>query len=137
MRHPYRTVLLVIAAVVLLTGCSTSHTFRLLLEVKNADDGQPVEGVTAVLDTVLSEDRKHGMDVGSAIGKTDAEGKVTHEFKIAGYTRDSSYPWYLKLQKEGFEPQVIDINPRQDFPEGEKTMPLPVTVRMRPLPKKP
>jgi hypothetical protein len=135
MRHPYRTVPLVVAAVVLLTGCSYSYPIQLLLTVKNADDGKPVEGVTGVLDTLAVEERKQDLDYGSSFSnRTNADGLLTHEF-TAGNT-DHKGPWYLKLQKDGFEPLVIAIRPSPVPKSGEQT-PVPVTVEMKPLPKKP
>src|SRR5262245_44750458 len=138
MRHPYRTAGLAIATVALLTGCSWPCVFDLALTVKNAEDGNPVPGVSAVLDTSLAgaEARKQNLNAGDQLGSTDAEGKLTHNFRISGYT--SRYgPWYLKLQKEGFEPVVVDISPRKDAKKGGEPNPLPVAVDMKPLPRKP
>ena len=136
MRHPYRTIGLAIVSVVLLTGCSTLHTFKLILTVKNAGDGQPVEGATVVLDdTLTAAEHKQQLDRGSPLGETNAEGKLTHEFKISGYTSRSG-PWYLKIQKDGFEPQVLDVSPKQDF-NSREPIPLPVVVGLKPLPKQP
>jgi hypothetical protein len=117
MRHPYRTTVIAIAAVVLLSGCSWHCAFHLLLTVKNADDGSPVPGATAVLDTSLPDERKQDLNAGQPIGSTDAEGKLAHDFTISGYT-SSDGPWYLKLQKDGFEPVVIDISPRKSAKKG-------------------
>lgn len=136
MRHPYRTAGLCVAAVVLLTGCSTLHTFRLLLTVTNADDGQPVEDVTPVLEVNALPERKNDFDVGYKVGTTDARGRLEYEFKVSGYTSGQSSPWYLKFRKEGFEPQVIDINPRTQA-RGDAVNPVPVTVKLKPSPKKP
>ena len=137
MRHPYRTVSLVVVAVVLLTGCSTSHTFRLLLTVKSADTGEPVEGAIPVLHESVDDERKNDMEYGwHHFEPTDATGRVTVEFKVSGYTSSSTSRWYLKIRKDGFEPQVIDINPRVQVKAGEVT-PLPVTVELKPLAKKP
>ena len=136
MRHPYRTAALAFAAVTLLTGCSWSCTFNLLLTVINADDGKPVPGVTVVLDTYsLAEDRKQDLDAGGQIGSTDGQGQLTHEFSISGYT-SSEGPWFLKLRKEGFEPVVKDISPHKEAKKGGERNPLPVNVEMKPLPKK-
>ena len=127
---------LLVVAVVLLTGCSWSYKFRLLLTVKNADDGTPVQGVTAVLDDpVLADERKQDLNAGSRLGTTDAGGELTHDFIRNG--SGWSDPWYLKLKKEGFEPQVIDINPRKDGLKSGEPNPLPIAVEMKPLPKKP
>jgi hypothetical protein len=137
MRHPYRTVGLALVAVVLLTGCSTANYFRLLLTVKDADTGKPIEGVTGVLDVQLSEQHKNELDHGYSLGGgTNADGQLTHEFMVSPYPSD--WPWYLKLKKEGYEPVTIDIkpNPQPERKHDEKT-PLPVTVEMKPLTKKP
>lgn len=135
MRHRYRTIGLAIATIVLLSGCSWSNTFQLLLTVTSADDKQPVGGVAAVLDTLGAvEERKQQLDAGSPIGTTDAAGQLRHNFTISGYTSNSG-PWYLKLQKEGFEPLIIDISPKRSV--NEREVPLPVTAEMKPIAKKP
>lgn len=139
MRHPYRTIGLAVAAVVLLTGCSTANHFRLLLTVKDANTGEPVEGVTGVIDDTLSaEERKNEPDFGFplVIG-TNADGQLTYEFMVSPYPSDAPH-WYLKLKKEGYEPAVIDIKPNpQPKRNGDEKPPLPVTVEMKPLAKKP
>ena len=137
MRHPYRTTAITLATVALLTGCSWSCTFNLLLTVRNADDGKPMPGVTVRLDTIsYAVEQKQELDAGQQIGSTDGQGQLTHEFRISGYT-PSGGPWFLKLRKEGFEPVVIDINPRKEAKKGGERNPLPVDVQMKLLPKKP
>jgi hypothetical protein len=136
MRHPYRTAAVAFAAVVLLTGCSWSCTFDLLLTVTNADDGNPVSDVSAVLDTSPghADERKNDPDAGDQLGTTNADGKLAHDFTISGYT-SSDGPWYLKLRKEGFEPVILDISPRKTAKKGRELNPLPVAIRMKPLAK--
>jgi hypothetical protein len=138
MRHPYRTIGLAVAAVVLLTGCSTANHFRLLLTVKNADTGEPLEGVTGVLTTSPSEERKNELDYGfPLVVGTNADGQLTHEFMVSPYPSDAPH-WYLKLKKEGYDPVIIDIKPNpQPERKGNEKHPLPVTVEMKPLAKKP
>ena len=139
MRHPYRTTAVSLSAVLLLTGCSWTCMFDFTLTVSNADDGKPVPGVTVILDYIAdpeTENRKQAMDQGSLFGSTDAEGKLTKRFGVGGYTSGSG-PWYLKLQKEGFEPVVMDISPKTSAEKGtDSKNPLPVTVKMKPLAKK-
>jgi hypothetical protein len=135
MRHPYRTVAVALAAVVLLTSCSWDCAFHLVLTVTNAEDGEPVPGVTALLDTHgILEGHKDDLNAGDEIGSTGEDGTLTHDFVIAGYTK-SQGPWYLKLKKKGFEPVVIDISPRTDAKKGGELNPLPVGVRMKTLAK--
>src|SRR5690349_4847632 len=102
MRHPHQTLGLAAVAVVLLTGCSTANYFRLLLTVKDADTGKPVEGVIGVLDTgPSSEERKNEPDFGYLIPpSTNVDGQLTNEFMISPYPSDR--PWYLKLRREGY-----------------------------------
>jgi len=136
-RHSYRTIGLAVVAVVLLTGCSTANYFRLLLTVKDANTGEPVEGIIAVLDAPSSEQHKNEPDFGHLIPpSTNADGQLTYEFMVSPYPSDR--PWYLKVRKEGYEPVVIDIMPNpQPERKGNEKSPLPVTVEMKPLAKKP
>jgi hypothetical protein len=141
MRHPYRTVSLVVVTLVLLTGCSVSYPFQLLLTVKNADDGTPVEGVTVVLDTTNADEDRLQFDRGSypspsSDRQTDAEGRLTFTFQINNEPHRYAY-WFLKLRKDGFEPAVVDIRPNPVPKNHRETTPLPVVVEMKPLPKKP
>jgi hypothetical protein len=125
-----------LVAIVLLTGCSWSRSFSLLLTVENANDGQPVPDVSAVLDTrAMADERKGDPDEGTRLLPTDAVRKLTFDFNIGGYTK-SDGPWYLKIRKDGFEPQEVDISPHVEVKNGER-YPLPVTVRIKPLPKQP
>ena len=136
MRHPIRTIALAAIAVVLLTGCSISYPFQLLLTVENEDDGQPLEGVTVVLKTTSGDANRLGMDNGSQLGDaTDSTGRFTHEFQIMN-SPDNDKHWYLKLQKEGFETVVVDIRP-DPVPSSRDRTPIPVTVKMKPLPPPP
>lgn len=135
MRHPYRTMSLVVASVVLLTGCSMSHKYTLILTVLDAETGEPVEGAIVVIDIQGDEKRKHNHDDSTSIPPTDKEGRLTYELRAAHY--DFRNPaWYLKVRKYGYEPVVIDIKPEKE-PDSYDVRPLPVTVRMKPIPEKP
>jgi hypothetical protein len=133
-RHPYRTTVLVVAAVVFLTGCSWSQTFTLFLTVRNAEDGQPVPGAAVKLDTLGSEERKDEHDYGVGPGgQTGPDGRFEHDFRISGYTESGSERWYLKVKKDGFEPQVINIRPANQPRKPDEKIPLRVEVRLRPV----
>jgi hypothetical protein len=144
-RYPHRTAIVAVSAVVLLSGCfigHTGHTFRLELTVLNADDGEPIKGVDVVLDaSPLAEDRKedikegHHARVPNYDARTDKEGRFTSKVYISPYPSRSG-KWYLKLQKEGFEPLIVDIRPAVEPSDNEET-PMPVKVVMKPLPKQP
>src|SRR5580658_6452288 len=100
MRHPYRTTALAIAAVVLLSGCSISYDYEIQLVVTNAETGQPLEGVTGLLDKSGDQKRRDDLEFGFPIGdRSNAGGQLTHDFSSS---RTSDGRWCLKLQKQGF-----------------------------------
>ena len=136
MRHPIRTIALAAVATILLTGCSISYPFQLLLTVENEDGGQPLEDVTIVLDTTDADDNMTQTDYGVHFrGTTDSSGGLTHDFHIT-QAPDFYKHWYLKLQKDGFEPVVVDIRP-DPVPNSRDRTPIPVAVKMKPLPPAP
>jgi hypothetical protein len=136
MRHPVRTIALAAIATVLLTGCTKVYPFQLLLTVESEADGRALEGVTAVLKTTSGDANRLGMDYGSQLGDlTDSSGRFTHDFQIVG-SPDNDKHWYLKLQKDGFEPVVVDIRP-DPVPNSHDKTPIPVTVKMKALPPAP
>ena len=133
MRHPIRTIALAAIATILLTGCSVSYPFQLLLKVETEDDGQPLEGVTVVLDTTSEYADKWRMDHGFHHGvPTDASGRVVLDFQIT-QAPDIYKHWFLKLQKDGYESTVIDIRPNP-VPNSRDRTPIPITVKMKPRP---
>jgi hypothetical protein len=120
----------------------SGHTFQLELTVSNSDDGKPLEGVRVVLDaSQTAEDNKEDMSAGyhawvpTYKPLTDTEGRFTSKVYISPYPSRPG-KWYLKLQKEGFEPLIVDIRPAVEPNDNEET-PLPVKVVMKPLQKKP
>ena len=137
MRHPYRTVPIVVATVVLLTGCSVSYPFQLLLTVKNAEDGQPIEGVTGYFGQSNEDEPNAQFEYGFPLRQeTNAEGRLTYDFQVSG-SPDHYAHWYLKLRKDGFTPLVIDVRPGVVPKNNDPKTPIPVVVKMEPLPKKP
>jgi hypothetical protein len=134
-QRPYKTTAVVAAAVVLLTGCSWSQTFTLFLTVRNADDGRAVEGAGVTLDYFGDEERKHDLDHGLATGETGPDGRYERDFGISGYTASDTRPWYLKVRKDGFEPEVINIHPANQPRKPDEKIPLRVEVKLRPVKK--
>jgi hypothetical protein len=157
MRHPIRTTLLVVAAVVLLTGCTTSQDFRLVLLVLDKESGRPIPIARIELDDQVNEERKEDYsrleepnplavvnDDGKAEQEqreyrwrapaTDGEGKLEYGFRVSPYP-PYERPWYLRVVKKGYEPVVIDIHP---YPEPAATrgrISQPVIVEMTPKKK--
>ena len=132
MRNPFRTITLAAAAILLLTGCSYSYPFQLLLTVKDAETGKPLEGVTGVLDTTDREEAKYQMESGFSLRReTGAGGGLMHDFQITNKP-DQYRHWFLKLRKEGYEPTVVDIRP-DPVPETKERISIPIAVKMKPL----
>ncbi len=124
---------LVLAAVVPLAGCGKKEgqDFQLSLVVHNLADGQPLPGVTVLLDTAGSEESRAHPDQGVAVGTTDAEGRLTHQFRVSPYPSDSPH-WWLKLSKEGYTPVVRDIRPKEPPGKQDAAFPIALTVGMEP-----
>ena len=133
MRYPIRTLALAAVAVTLLTGCSVSYPFQLVLMVVSDEDGRPIEGATVVLDTTDTVEHEGKMDYGQGSGKSDAGGQLLHDFSIS-QAPDRYAHWYLKIQHPDFEPVVIDIRPNP-VPKSNEKIQIPVSVKMKPLPK--
>jgi hypothetical protein len=113
-------------------GCTKSYPFELVCVIRSAADGTPLSGVRALLDTSGRADQP---DVGIPTNQptTDAAGRVTDEFSAYPIDFDPGRPaWLLKLDRDGFHSEVVDIKPAA-APEklGSKSM-LYVVVYMRP-----
>jgi hypothetical protein len=133
MTHPLRTTLLVITAVVFLTGCSWTQVFRLTLTVLDKRDGTPISGAKVAVDAYTSNEEGKN-DFGPETGlQTDEAGRVDFDFSIPGYTPTASGGgrWYLKVQKDGYEPMVTDIKPNPPPERREGKIPVTVKVEMR------
>jgi hypothetical protein len=112
-------------------GCTKGYHYELSCTVKSAADGKPLPGVKAILDTWGKEsDLSYGEPVDQP---TDAEGRLADKFFVNITAFDPGRPrWYLKLQKEGFVPEVVDVKPASRPEKTGSTTPLIVVVYMRP-----
>lgn len=109
------------------SGCTLEYRYELSCFVQNAADGKPLSGVLALLDT---DGRADDLTKGRTGARpTDAEGRLTHEFILI--SQPGTKRWYLKLEKDGFEPLVIDITPAAPLASGHKN-PQSVVGQMRP-----
>ncbi len=134
MVHPYRTVILVVTAIFMLTGCSTGQTFHLVLTILDKTDGKPVSGAKVVLDTLGVQEQKQDVDYGHTVTKVKADenGAVAFDFSVSPYPPDPGHgQWFLKVSKEGFDPVVIDIKPSPLPKRTDELLPLKVTVEMQ------
>jgi hypothetical protein len=127
-----RGLLLVPVALALFSalGCTKGYDFELSCIVKSAADGKPLAGVKAILDTFGEDDLSSGSPMDQP---TDREGRLTGRFFVTRIEFDPLQPrWHLKLQKEGFFPEVIDIKPASKPEQMGNTTPLIVVAYMRP-----
>jgi hypothetical protein len=113
------------------SGCTKVYYFQLSCVVTSAVDGKPLAGVTAVVDIFgKKEDLSYGDPIKDPF---DAKGGLTHTFFVSVGSSALDKPhWYLKLQKEGFHPEVVEIKPLS-MPEKAGTItPISRVVHMRP-----
>jgi hypothetical protein len=128
MRHPYRTAILTIAAVGLLCGCSIRYDYALQINVTNVETGQPLEGVTGLIDEYGDRD---DLERGTPLeGQSDAAGLLRSDY---GASNTSKGQWRVKLHKDGFAPVAVEVpvDPR-DSPKPKERFVLTVTAQMKP-----
>ena len=131
-RHSFRILIIVMASTSLLTGCSYRFPFELLMTVVDSQDGTPLEGVSATLETDPGDpgsDWAHGT---GDLPETDREGKSTRDFEIKRPLRDGE-EWNVTFDKAGHKLLVVRNKPGP-VPGDGKRLPIPVTVKMKPLP---
>jgi hypothetical protein len=107
------------------------YHYDLSCVVKSAADGKPLPGVQAVLDYSGRED---DLTFGNPVSQpTNADGRITHRFFVTSDAFHAGRPrWYLKLTKDGFVPEVIDIKPAGEPEKVGSTTPMFVVAYMRP-----
>jgi hypothetical protein len=132
-RSIQRKSILALSAVMLLSlsGCTKGYHYTLTCVVRNAADGKFLEGVNAVVDTKGKKDElSYGYPV---LELSDAEGRFQYKLYITMRSPDFSAPhWYLKLQKDGFRSEVVDIKPGPEPKQAGTTTPIFVVVDMHP-----
>lgn len=134
--RPLTASVFVVGLLLCVTGCSGYYHFNLFCEVRNAADYAPLEGVHAVLDEYGQLDR---MDDLEPLGEVSGpDGVLYHRIKVASVPTEDGRRWLLKLTKDGFHPEVVDITPSQQ-PKGwgeANAVALPVQVKLRPVAEK-
>jgi hypothetical protein len=119
----------------LLAACSCGHEIRLQVTVTNAEDGKPLSGVKGTFDdSSEAEEKKSDFDWCYPMSERwDMPGTLCCRIQYVKTMRDR--PWYVKLQKDGFEPLIVDI--RSYLTQQPLTdIDLPITIEMKPVPKK-
>src|SRR5689334_13601251 len=101
-----------VASLVLLlgvVGCSRSYQFELAVTVTSAADDSPIEGAV-IRRNMWGE--KTDPKTAETILHTDAAGRATETFAVSDTAFSAGKPtWYLRVSKEGFEPQIVEIKP--------------------------
>jgi hypothetical protein len=111
------------------SGCSYSYLFDLSLTVVNDADGAPLEGVRVTLE--FQPGLRDGRQPPQA---TDPDGRFVHNFSVSitEFDAHNQRRWWVKLEKDGFAPETIDIKPATKPAKYGSTTPLNVTVRLKP-----
>jgi hypothetical protein len=122
--------LLAAVALVALCGCSKGYYYELTCAVYNVSDGKPLAGVQAVVDTDGHGDNpSYGHQVFPASG---SDGRLKHKFYVPMGSPQFKEPWYLKLTRDGFVPELVEIKPGPEPKEAGSTTSIFVVVYMRP-----
>ena len=110
-------------------GCGRTYQFELDVTVTNSADGSPVEGAT-IHRNMWGE--KTDPKTAETTLHTDAAGRATEEFSTSNTAFNSGKPtWYLRVFKDGFEPEIVEIKPAK--PPTETRTRLEVPVKLRPV----
>jgi hypothetical protein len=115
------------------TGCQRQYPFKLECTVQD-DTGKPLDGVKAVLDTVGTADTRDQLDFGERIMPTKTDGRVEWSFEAPDARQpNAERRWYLKLTRDGYNPQRVDVSP-PEWPKGAtQVTPIVLQARMIPL----
>jgi hypothetical protein len=102
--------------------------------VRSAVDGKPIPGVRIAVNTHGKKDRP---DLDKAfqipVTQTDEGGAfATETFYISIIAFDKGRPtWYLKVEKEGYLPEFVEIKPKKPTQTGS-TSTIVSVIYMRP-----
>jgi hypothetical protein len=113
------------------SGCTVRYEYSLSCVVKNAADGKPLSGVQAVFDEF---GRESDLSYGTQLKQlTDAEGRMSASIFVGPFDFNPEGPrWYLKLVKEGFVPEIVDIKATSKPEKARDPIPMFVVVYLRP-----
>jgi hypothetical protein len=108
-------------------GCSRSYQFELDVAVTNAVDGSPIEGA-AIHRNMWGE--KTDPKTAETIFHTDATGRAAETFTVSDTAFSAGKPtWYLRVSREGFEPEIVEIKPAKVPTENRTRLDVPIQLR--------
>jgi hypothetical protein len=124
-----RAVVISLALVLGAGGCGRSYQFELAVTVTSVPDGSPIEG--AVIHRNMWGE-KTDPKMTETVLHTDAAGRAAEEFTVSDTAFSAGKPtWYLRVSKEGFEPEIVEIKPTK-VPMEPRTR-LDVPIQLRPI----
>lgn len=120
------------------SGCSFIYEFNVEVSVLDASNGRPLDEVVVVLDTIGDADTRERSDFGEAIGQTNTAGRVEKLIRVSDAFRPTGERrWYLKVSRDGYRSEVVDMSPAEWPKSTKQVMPIVVTVRLNPTLRKP
>src|SRR5262249_45888792 len=133
MRQRLRGVLLFSVAAPFLSvfRCSEGYFFVVVGTVRSAVNGQPIPGARVAVNTYGEKDRP---DLDQAATQTDEAGAfATEQFYVSVSAFGAGRPtWYLKVEKEGFLPEFVEIKPRRAPEQHSSTSTIVPIISLRP-----
>jgi hypothetical protein len=110
-------------------GCSRTYQFELEVQVTSTTDHSPIEGA-AIHRNMWGE--KTDPKTPETVIHTDSAGRAAEAFSVTdGAFRAGKPTWYLRVFKDGFEPEIVEIKPAKP-PAGPLTR-LDIPIKLRPV----
>jgi hypothetical protein len=113
------------------SGCSKGYHFEVMGTVRSAVDGKPLSGVRIAVNTYGEKGRP---DLDEVPTQTDDAGAfATEKFYVSITAFDPGRPpWYLKVEKEGYLPEFVEIRPKRAPQQTGSTSTIVSVVYLRP-----
>lgn len=112
-------------------GCTKGYNFEVMGTVRSAVDGRPIPGVSLTVNDYGQKDRP---DLDRAATRTDDAGAFTTQtFFVSMDAFNEGRPtWYLKVEKEGYLPECVEIKPKRAPEQLGSTSTIVPLVYLRP-----
>lgn len=115
------------AVLIGLSGCGRTYQFELEATVTSEADGTLIAGAT-IHRNMWGE--KSDPKTEEVVLRTDSAGRAVDSFAVTDAAFSAGKPmWLLRVFKEGYEPEIVEIKPRV-APAGSRTR-LEVPVKLR------
>jgi len=122
-----RAVIVSLALLFGVVGCSRSYQFEMAVTITSAGDDSPVEGAT-IHRNMWGE--KTDPKTAETTLHTDAAGRAAETFTVSDTAFSAGKPtWYLRVSREGFEPEIVEIKPAKVPTENPTRLDVPIKLR--------